>query len=913
MAADELIFRLIVKDEGSKKLGAFEKKLKSISKLADLDMSKGIEKTSKAFLKFTTNLGFAVDVFQEITPAVILMADDLKQLAIQALLASKVFQELQVAAGKFSKTLDKQESTKKAIKETKKLADAKKEAKSATNSLASRIRGFYSKELIELRLKLRKAALEFVGIENNLKGLGRAFGVFGKLALGALGAVGSAISGLVSGLKKVVGIITDEFKAAFKSSVSLEDALSGARRTANLTDDQMVILTKSVRDLSSQELQGAVSAEKLGEILEAAGQQGLLSGQDFENSLKATLEFTKDVAMASAALDLSFGKTAQSLGTIKGAFEGSKTTVGEMANSFNVLADSTRASAPVMIEMAKRIAPALAPFRIAMGDMIGFTGAMSSMGISSEEAATALKGSFQVMARDTDAFAEAFGINTSEFNRLVQTDIGGAMELFLQSVQKMATETPEGIQIVSQNLKDLGLAGSGVSTAILGMANMGAKLQSDFLDPANKGLESMDSVTAEFINNITKFSQLWSALGVIWTNTSGTVTDQLLPGLKELLKHIVTGAQEFQKWMAAQGFIDQIRESLLALVQLDIIPFIKEFTNLAKESGIIQKFFQESIPSGIASTKLALVGLISSFRVFISSIQEGNTVWESLLLAFPKLKNFEEQLKSTWKSFKDIVDIFKEAGAALKKADLDWHDFFMTVDAGMGFLKDFIGLIKDIVNPLDTASKVAGKLGDAIGSLWQNQDKLRFTSKHAKEEIEDGTRAMEEQEYQLEGASLTPALKRYGAQAIQSGMDSAQLTNQINSVSSSALMADSNISSMGASLGKASQAMSTGVNQQMLALSNSGLSSSMIASIQGGLSKRQPQNAPTLPTPSKAITSRTSSVATVGGQQTGGQRPASSPTIIFQGTNVIDESSKERFIRQISSGLASKSTRRIAA
>jgi len=814
---------------------------------------------------------------------------------------SQVFSDLQ-------KTVTDLAPKIKTVKDALSVYDkATQEAKEATKSLASRIKDFYANELRKMRDAVIESIESFVSLKENIKGLGRAFETGFKIATAAVTGFASlaldALTAVFDLVKKVGGVLVDEFDKAFKSSVSLEDALSGAKRTGNLTEEQMTDLAKSVRDLSSVQLQGAVTAEELGEVLEVAGRRGILSGEDFEKSSRQALKFTEDVAKASVALDLSFGKTADALGKIQGAFPGSQATIGQLGNAFNILADSTRAAAPSMIEIAKRAAPALSVFKLSQGDLIGFSGAMDAMGVSSFTSATALQSAFKAMTGSTDEFATTFGINVAAFNKLVQEDMGQAMVVFLQHVQKMATETPGGVQQVSAALSELKISGAGVSTAILGLANLGTELETKFLNPANQGLTNMNSINAEFINSISRVSQLWQALGTIWINTTGQLTDAMLPAIKSFLSVVNQTAMDFQQWIGASGIADQLRASLESLVQTDIIPLVNQFVEWIKTSEALQDFFMHGIPDGIESAKLAIISLISKFETFTGAIQHGMSVWDSLVMVFPKLKQAENILLDIVAAIKEVMGWVEKAGGAVDIFRIAWETirdtasdigsvfepFFDMLVSGFetsktaiqGFIEIAQGLSKIFTSPLDSIQKLGSGIENVFSSLVKFvNDSIGAVGKLASA-IGSIVGKLKDVGQEAFGNSTFPDMQEWIGKNIGA-------VSNLNSGFGASVSALSAVAKAGKNTGQTLSNM----NSQRLAISQSNLPSS----IRKELLQATQQQATQQQFNTNQITGQSA-------QDTQRRSQAAGATIVFQGQNIVNDASRQQYIRETNKGL----------
>lgn len=544
--------------------------------------------------------------------------------------------------------------------------------------------------------------------DRKLKDQGSTWINWGNIGARALNLVGQGVEKLADGFSKMI-----------TNSEAVEDSLSGVKRTANLSEDQITQLTKAVRELSSNQLQGAVSAEKLGEILEVAGQRGEIAGDQFEQTLQGALQFTEDIAKASQALDLSFGKTADALGKLQGPYGETTVSVGNLANSINVLADSTRAAAPEIINIAQRAAPALAAFRVGQGDLIGFSAAINALGISSYTGATALQTAFKQMTANTSAFAEAFGIDVEKLNNLVQTDITGAFTLLLEHINKMATETPAGTQKVAQALKDLKIQGAGVSTALLGLAGLGPELQSKFLDPANEGLTNMNSINAEFINSISRVSELWRALGTIWNNTIGAIGDAMLPMLRELLKAVNEQAIAFQNWFANSDFITNVLPGALDTLKGYLVELVQQSVAWVKSIDWSQLIQQVQ----------AFVREIDFREVFDALKTIGHAFFSFMTDTLPTIiklfESFWDRVESLVKTFNDFKGLIEPL---LKLLEFGLKQLEIVIDAPTNALKGLYNLAQqffpDFEGWISGAITKVAELGTKLLSLIPGMQKV---------------------------------------------------------------------------------------------------------------------------------------------------------------------------------------------
>jgi len=567
--------------------------------------------------------------------------------------------------------------------------------------------------------------------------------------LGALSLAKAAFSEVTSVITSIGSAVFEFGTDSVMAASDLQDSLSGVRKTANLTSTQVDELANKVRDLSVETLKGAVSTEELGEILEIAGQQGILAGDSFDETSGAALKFAEDVAKMATALDLSFSKAADRLSAFNSAFGGLPENIGNVANAFNVLADTTQANVSPMLEMARRLAPVVSQLPILQSEVIGLTGALSALKIGPQQASTALSSLFKKMNSDTKAFAEAFAIDFESFNKLVQTDTTAAFEVLLNNISRMRDSGPEGIQLVSQALKELSLTGQGVSTVLLGLSGLGDSLRTDFLDPASEGITNMDSITQEFLNSTARLSSIWEGLGAIMTDIKVILGTDVVEALEIIAgSNIRDLALQFREWLESSQFLEEFLPDALQRI-IDIVDALTlkaiqvadsfRFDG-AKDAGEAFLVTLESIREWIATLPADTIRqrLVDAFqfaadtaRTFFdlvtygfqnvdAIVSAGRSVWEGLKVAVEGVKIAFETVKTT---ANDLVSIFGPIISDIVGAFGGAADTIIgTFNTISGALGAFGAAAKSAI--LATISLLQGDLRGAINNVTQGISKV---------------------------------------------------------------------------------------------------------------------------------------------------------------------------------------------
>lgn len=859
----------------------------------------------------------------------------------------------------------------------------------------------FQKKLEQLKKEMQSAFQDLKIDLPDLSGFGDGIlssltGVVGKASSLLLSGFKGIFDGIVSLAESAFALIGDIMSTAFeglkdsiKNSIELEDAMSGVKRTANLTGEQIETLTKDVREMSNEQLKGAIAADDLAKILETAGQRGLIAGENFEKTKDIALEFTKGVAMTAGALDLSFEKTADSLGKFATLMGMSADDIGKVGNAINILSDTTDAASQNIVNMAGRLAPVAAAFKLSAADTLGFSAAMDSLGVSSYTGATALQTAFKQMTSNIDGFAEVFSLDVNKLRTLIQTDIGGAFEYLLQGIDKMATSTPDGVEKVSLALKDLKVAGAGVSTALLGLAGMGTTLQEKFLDPATAGLTNMDSITKEFENTTSRASSLWSSIGEIFVNTAGQFTDALIPVFDEALTYIREIALQFSEWIVSQGIIESLKTSVISLWETGLKPLIASLVEWASQSEGLKTFLSVDIPAAIQSiiqwiTQAAqkvdewlpkmieyagqawqlLKDLATSAAAFIQSLASGDSNFiQSLPGLFESVKSalegiapiagtiieFFAGIGSKLQELSPLVELFGKAWNAVqtaiemaKKVTEPIFQFYvdmiesintmLTQDfvegAKMAFtafndaFKNTMGMLLDIAKSIfgEIGGYIKEQIGGAVDWILNKLSGAKEATQEtvaAAQEATDvmsglsplplndistaaNTAASQIEKVAIETQKANQAMNEYGSDAVYNSVlpDVLSATQQVTNATQ--VMGDvysqtaQNMSnSMGEVIATTTRA-ATGLDNILATMRDGTREATRLDQIMANVSTRQPLT----PINNQVQNTTTASRNTTG--TIGMPTTTTAVSINFQGQNIIDESSKNRFARQIS-------------
>ncbi|MBB5828147.1 phage tail tape measure protein [Micromonospora carbonacea] len=282
--------------------------------------------------------------------------------------------------------------------------------------------------------------------------------------------------------------ITAGLVMATQAAISWESAWTGVAKVVSGTPEQMEDLEESLRGLARTLPQ---THEEIAAVAAAAGQLGV-KRQDI-------VQFTRVMVDLGTATNLTSEEAAFALSRLMNIMQTAPDDVGRLGASIVELGNNSATTEQDIVDMALRIAGAGKTVRMSEADVIGFAGALSSVGIMAEaggsaisRAFIAIEGAVRAGGEDLETFAAVSGMTAADFTKAWQVDSARATAAFIQGLGRMQASG----QDVFATLKDLGLSEILLRDALLRLAGAG-DLVSRSLDIANRGWSDNTALLAE--------------------------------------------------------------------------------------------------------------------------------------------------------------------------------------------------------------------------------------------------------------------------------------------------------------------------------------------------------------------------------------------------------------------------------
>jgi len=310
--------------------------------------------------------------------------------------------------------------------------------------------------------------------------------LIGRLTLddqfsGGLKTAENNASSFSSNVKRSIGIAATGMAAfgaatsaasgvAINAAIKFEDAFANVRKTVDATDEQLAELQKQIREMavaSDNPLSSLDNAAlTLTDIAAQAGQLGVPIEMIGEFSqVIGELTVAAESLGADAASDL-----ARFANNAKVPFEQFRDVGDTIVNLGNNLPTTERE----ILGFATKMASGLSLIGIGHKDILGFSAALSSVGVTAELGSTNfnkfaldIASAVSKGGEDLDAFAKIAGKSAIDFKNLFEKDAKGALVLFLEELGKL----DQGDQLAA--LESIGANSSEMVRTLLSLANAG--------------------------------------------------------------------------------------------------------------------------------------------------------------------------------------------------------------------------------------------------------------------------------------------------------------------------------------------------------------------------------------------------------------------------------------------------------
>lgn len=325
--------------------------------------------------------------------------------------------------------------------------------------------------------------------------------------------------------------------AALKSAIDFENALAGVAKTVDATDAEIQAMGRSAIDMSEQIPVG--TNELLG-LAEAAGQLGI-EKQNIQG-------FTRVMADLGVSTNLASNEAATALARLANITEMPQDQFDRLGSTVVELGNNLATTEREIVEMGLRIAGAGKIVGLSQAQILGFAGALSSVGIEAQAGGTAISRTMVEIAnavagggKELERFAAVAGMSSAQFTQEFERDAAGAIITFIEGLRRLHEEGENVFAVLEAvELQDIR-----VRDALLRAAGAGDLLRKS-IDLGAQAWEENTALTEEAERFYATLGNQLKIVGNVVKNVAADFGAELAPTIRDsipLLKSLLGLAQ----------------------------------------------------------------------------------------------------------------------------------------------------------------------------------------------------------------------------------------------------------------------------------------------------------------------------------------------------------------------------------
>ncbi|MCH5212268.1 MAG: phage tail tape measure protein [Oscillospiraceae bacterium] len=457
--------------------------------------------------------------------------------------------------------------------------------------------------------------------------------------------------------------------ASAKTAIDFEDNFANVKKTVEGTPEQLDKIKQGIIDLTTKGINGhsalPQTTAELTELAAAGGQLGIAT----EN----ILDFTETMAQMGTATNLSGEDGAATLARFMNVTNTSQENVSNLGSAIVDLGNNFATTESEIANLALRMGETGGVVGISAQDILGYSTALSSMGIEAEAGGSAVSRIWMTMQKvvagggdELKAFAKVSGKSSAEFKKQWKEDASKAFQDFIKGLSKSEDQISLLDELGFGNIRDIAALQALASTK-------GIDLMTDALERSNEAWEENTALQTEADAKAqTTAGQMQIAKNNI-TETARSLGEVMLPSIVDVTSGIsnftqkLAGMNDAQKKAVVTGAAVTVGMGVLAkgaAGAIKTVGSIKEgLGKLGVEVPTIKKIGSSIIsgitsPAGIAALAVAGIGAagVAAYKSWYNSKYKWG---EDLAEIAGKAAESYEKVKSLGELRKEVQQLDK--------------------------------------------------------------------------------------------------------------------------------------------------------------------------------------------------------------------------------------------------------------
>lgn len=454
--------------------------------------------------------------------------------------------------------------------------------------------------------------------------------------------------------------------ASAKFAIDFEDSFAGVKKTVDATPEQLSKIKQGIIDLSTTGIdgRGAIpqTTTELNELAAAGGQLGI--------SQENIIDFTEVMAQMGSATNLVGEEGAATLARFMNVMGTSQGEIRNIGSAIVDLGNNSATTESEIAEMALRIGKYGSSVRMSAADVLGYSAALSSLGIEAQMGGSAIGRTWLSIEKAVanggeglKAFAKYSGKSAKEFKEQWNTDSSGAFNGLLKGLQ-----SAENLTVA---LDDLGINNTQDIQAMMALVN-GYDLVTASVERSNTAYQENTALQEEFD---AKAETTASKLSVAKNNVveiARSFGDLMLPTIVDVSNGVSQYTQKIASMDDAQK--KNIITAGATVVAMGAITkgstgLIKWAGNTVEAVGNIKKAFSAGGALAKFAPTLASIGAVAGPAVLSLGAMATATV-----VLYKAARKYEEYSKDWSRGGNELSDKTKTyADAARDLNSLQWE------------------------------------------------------------------------------------------------------------------------------------------------------------------------------------------------------------------------------------------------